>query len=50
MTTLSISDVSAYPRRRPQRFLQAIITIVDAFREALEMWRAAHECHPFHDE
>jgi hypothetical protein len=50
MTTLYLSDESTYPRRRSPRFLWAIVTIVDAFREALEMRRAAHKIHPFHDQ
>jgi hypothetical protein len=30
--------------------LRAIIIIVDAFREALEMRRIAHRSDPFHDQ
>jgi hypothetical protein len=45
-----VSGVSTYPRRTSPRFLQAVIALVDAFREALEMRRAAHKSHPFHDQ
>ena len=50
MTTLVATNVAIRPRVRSLKFMQAIITIIKAFQEALEMRNAAHRHRPFIDE
>ena len=40
----------ASERRARPRFVRALILLVEAFREALEMRRVAHRVHGLHDE
>jgi len=50
-TIASVFSASATrgPRREPL-FVAAIIAIAEAFREALDMQRAAHRTHPLNEE
>jgi hypothetical protein len=50
MTTLCTCDLSTPPRATSPRFMQAIGIIIDAFREALDMRRAAHAIRPIYEE
>jgi hypothetical protein len=52
MRTLSLarSRTGNWPRRKPSKFLWVLRTTIDAFCEALEMRRVAHQRYPFDDE
>ena len=50
MTTLSVSLDRRRPHWRLPKLTNAIAATIDAFREALDMRRAAHKKHPFIDE
>ena len=50
MTTLTTSAVTLHPRLRSPKVLKAIITMIEAFHEALDMRRDAHRRRPFIDE
>jgi hypothetical protein len=50
MTTLSVSFNRRRPHWRLPKLMNSIAATIDAFREALDMRRAAHKKHPFIDE
>jgi hypothetical protein len=50
MTTLSVSYDRRWPHWQLPKLRNAIAATIDAFREALDMRRAAHKKHPFIDE
>jgi hypothetical protein len=50
MSALSLLSTETWSHPRSPRFMKAIMTTIDAFREALKMRRAAHRSYPFYDE
>ena len=50
MSALSISSIETWSHARSPRLIKMIMVTIDAFREALEMRRAAHRSYPFYDE
>ena len=50
MSALSIPSTETWSHPRSPRFMKMIMATIDAFREALEMRRAAHRSYPFYDE